>query len=246
MLEPSDEVFAAPEGARRCARRHIAQHGRGFVQRGAIVLVQRFVYELFLDFWGIAAAVSSGLRRGAAFNCSTVWTSVSGEPTRAPSAAASIAVPLWARACELASSRTKRSFSSMVPSTGLPSSMLLLNVMPFPLFAIAPLAVRSPGQFQNAALAWRRSASWLRRVAIVSADAASVSGKFTLWNRISSPSLLNSLGGSLRNARGRTSNSHAEVNTGVARRNSSSEPPHPFSAPVLLAPPWRFAPAFDE
>ena len=52
MLEPRDEVFAAPEGARRCARRHIAQHGRGFVQRGAIVLVQRFVYELFLDIRG--------------------------------------------------------------------------------------------------------------------------------------------------------------------------------------------------
>src|SRR5271168_1968325 len=39
MLEPSDEVFTAPEGVRRCARRDIAQYGRGFVQRGAIVLV---------------------------------------------------------------------------------------------------------------------------------------------------------------------------------------------------------------
>src|SRR5208337_1697847 len=81
---------------------------------------------------GIAAGASSGLRRGAACNCSTVLISVSGEPTRSPRAAANIAVPLWARVGELASNRTKLSFSSMVPSTGVGShlGLRISNLVP--------------------------------------------------------------------------------------------------------------------
>jgi len=71
--------------------------------------------------------------------------------------------------------------------------------------------------FAAAAGAGRRSASWSRRAAIARADAASVPGKFILWKRISSPSLLNSLGGLIRSARGNTSNNHAAVNKGRLR-----------------------------
>src|SRR5260370_39748774 len=100
MFQPDSKLLSSGLCSRGGARGQIAEHRNRLLEQSAVLLVERGMDQLGLDFGrhfrGRARAICC-----CAIICSTVWICVSGAATSPPSAAHSMAIARSARAAGL-------------------------------------------------------------------------------------------------------------------------------------------------
>src|SRR6266850_1475651 len=152
MFQPDSKLLSSGFRSRGGARGQIAEDRDRLLEQSAVLLVERGMDQLGLDF-GRYFGAGGGPFRCCAIICSTVWICVSGAATSPPSAAHSMAIARSARAAELTLTMSERALISMLPSTVVPSSIVTFQPKTFSASSLGfgcRVYAGSSSQFQNA------------------------------------------------------------------------------------------------